>query len=107
VPSPIFAAAVMGVERLLRLELDASLPAATYMRQALKQVPEHVLAFGRSVGVVVNYRPDFAVKYDLGVCRSKLSTRRFRAGRRISQPCTDRLACQGECLRQSSETITG
>jgi hypothetical protein len=65
VPSPIFAAAICGVERLLRLELDASLPAATYMRQALKQVPEHVLAFGRSVGVVVNYRPDFAVKYDL------------------------------------------
>ncbi len=65
VPSPIFVAALIGVERILRIELDTSLPEQTYVHQALEKVPERTIAFGRPIGVTVNYAPDRAVRYDL------------------------------------------
>jgi hypothetical protein len=65
VPSPIFVAALIGVERILRIDLDTSLPEDTYLRQALTKVPEQTIAFGSPIGVTVNYAPDRAVRYDL------------------------------------------
>ena len=65
VPSPIFVAALIGVERILRIELDTSLPKETYAQQALAKLPEQTIAFGRPIGVTVNYAPDRAVLYDL------------------------------------------
>jgi hypothetical protein len=65
VPSPIFVAALIGVEKILRIEFDTSLPEETYLHQALAQLPEETIAFGRPIGVTVNYAPDRAVRYDL------------------------------------------
>ena len=65
VPSPIFVAALIGVEKILRIDFDTSLPEETYVHQALAKLPEQTIAFGRPIGVTVNYAPDRAVRYDL------------------------------------------
>ena len=65
VPSPIFVAALIGVEKILRIDFDTSLPEETYVQQALAKLPEQTIAFGRPTGVTVNYAPDRAVRYDL------------------------------------------
>ena len=65
VPSPIFVAALIGVEKIRRIDFDTSLPEETFVRQALAKTPAHTIAFGRPIGVTVNYAPDRAVRYDL------------------------------------------
>jgi hypothetical protein len=55
---PIFVAAMVGVERILRIELDTSLPEQTYVHQALEKLSEQTIAFGRPIGVTINYAPD-------------------------------------------------
>ena len=65
VPSPIFVAALIGVEKILRIDFDTSLPEETFVQQALAKLPEQTIAFGRPIGVTVNYAPDRAVRYDL------------------------------------------
>ena len=79
VPHPIFVAAVIGVERLLRIDFDLSLTPVSYAGQALAgirrklaefrtetgRIPEVLPAFGRPIGVIVNYTPDRAVHFDL------------------------------------------
>jgi hypothetical protein len=65
VPSHIFVAALIGVEKILRIDFDTSLPEDTYVYQALAKLPEQTIAFGRPVGVIINYSPGRAVRYDL------------------------------------------
>jgi hypothetical protein len=65
IPQPIFVAAFVGVEKILRIDIDTTRPEKTFVRQALKKVPKHTIAFGKSIGVTVNYSPDRAVRYDL------------------------------------------
>ena len=65
VPSPIFAAALIGVERLLRIDFDHTRDPETYLKQSLNRLPPSVLTFGRPIGILVNYSPDHAVRYDL------------------------------------------
>ena len=57
IPSPIFVAALIGVEKILRIDFDTSLPEETYVHQALAQIPEQTIAFGRPIGVTVKLRP--------------------------------------------------
>ena len=64
VPSPIFVAAIIGVEKLLRIDLDATQGPVSFVRQALDRLPERVLAFGKPVGFVINCSPDKAVRFD-------------------------------------------
>lgn len=66
---PIFVAALIGVDRLLRIDFDLSQSPVTYSAQAIVGVPsrlaesksesgkvsEALPAFGRPVGVIVNY----------------------------------------------------
>jgi hypothetical protein len=79
VPQPIFVAAVIGVERLLRIDFDLTLPPVSYVSQALAgvrrkltefrsesgRIPDALPAFGRPIGVIVNYTPDRAIRFDL------------------------------------------
>jgi len=79
VPQPMFIAAFLGVERLLRIDFDLTQSPVSYVSQALAgirwktaefrtdagRMPETLPAFGRPVGVVVNYTPDRAVRFDL------------------------------------------
>jgi hypothetical protein len=83
VPEPMFVAAVIGVERLLRFDLDASAPPLTFAGQALRAVrrrladwrSDQLPAFGRPTGVVVNYGPDCAVAFDMnGAPRAVLAS---------------------------------
>ncbi len=64
VPSPIFVAAMFGVEKLLRIDLDATHGPVTFVRQVLDRLPEGVPAFGKPIGFVINYSPDQAVRFD-------------------------------------------
>ena len=72
VPQPIFVAGMLGVERLLRLDLDHALDPATYATQAMDGLKQRVArwkgmipAFGRPVGFIVNFTPDRAARFDL------------------------------------------
>jgi hypothetical protein len=64
VPSPIFVAAMIGVEKLLRIDLDATQGPVSFVRQVLDRLPEGVPAFGKPMGFVINYSPDKAVRFD-------------------------------------------
>ncbi len=64
VPSPIFVAAIIGVEKLLRIDLDPTQGPVSFVRQVLDRLPEGVPAFGESIGFVINYSPDRAVRFD-------------------------------------------
>jgi hypothetical protein len=64
VPSPIFVAALIGIEKLLRIDLDATQGPVSYVRQVLDRLPEGVPAFGKPIGFVINYSPDQAVRFD-------------------------------------------
>ena len=63
-PSPIFVAAIVGVEKLLRIDLDATQGPVSFVRQVLDRLPEGVPAFGKTAGFVINYSPDKAVRFD-------------------------------------------
>ena len=65
VPSPIFVAAMIGVEKLLRIDLDATQGPVSFVRQVLDRLPEGVPAFGKTIGFVINFSPDKAVRFDL------------------------------------------
>ena len=79
VPQPFFVAAFIGIERLLRIDFDLALVPVTYTNQALAglrrrlaefksgsgRISETLPALGRPVGVIVNYTPDRAIRFDL------------------------------------------
>jgi hypothetical protein len=64
VPSPIFVAAIIGVEKLLRIDLDATQGPVRFVWQVLDRRPEGVPAFRKTAGFVINYSPDKAVRFD-------------------------------------------
>ena len=63
-PSPIFVAAIIGIEKLLRIDLDATQGPVSFVRQVLDRLPEEVPAFGKPIGFVINYSPDKSVRFD-------------------------------------------
>jgi hypothetical protein len=79
VPQPIFVAAFIAVERLLRIDFDPALVPVSYANKAVAGIrsrlseftsesggsPETLPAFGRPIGLIVNYTPDRAVRFDL------------------------------------------
>ena len=64
VPNPIFVAAMIGVEKLLRIDLDTTQGPVSFVRQVLDRLPEGVPAFGKPNGFVINYSPNQAVRFD-------------------------------------------
>ena len=56
-----------GAERWRRIPLDLSQPAVTFVKQALIVVRKTPVVpfFGPTIGFVVNYSPDRAVRFDL------------------------------------------
>jgi hypothetical protein len=81
VPSPIFVAGLIGVDKLLMIPLDTSRPRSSFIGQALRKLPDAIPAFGRPVGVVVNYTPDRAVRFDLHGRALELLPQAVRSGR--------------------------
>lgn len=64
-PSPIFVAAILGPERLLRLDLELGQPPVTWPSQVVQKLPTRVPAFGNVIGFYLNYSSDQAVEFDL------------------------------------------
>ena len=55
---------MIGVEKLLRIDLDATQGPVSFVRQVLDRLPDQVPAFGKPIGFVINYSPDKAVRFD-------------------------------------------
>jgi hypothetical protein len=86
-PSPMFVAAVMGVNRILRVDFDSTGDRESYVAKALTGVRQRLAefkgtlpAFGRAVGFIVNYSPDFAVKFSLDGMPQEIFGGAYRVG---------------------------
>jgi hypothetical protein len=65
IPRPIFIAAFLGVENLLRFDLDMEQGEETFVvAQAIAAKPSWAGPFGKVVGFHINYTPDRCVEYD-------------------------------------------
>jgi hypothetical protein len=94
VPQPIFVAAIIGVERLLRIDFNLAPPSVSYTDQAFAGIrqklaefrsesgrsSETLPCFGRPVGVIVNCTPDRAVRFDLDGNELEILSRPHRLG---------------------------
>lgn len=72
VPSPIFVAAVLGVDRLLRIDFDLSKDPSTFVSQTLSGLNQKlqrwgtsIPAFGKPTGFVINYTHDRHARFDI------------------------------------------
>lgn len=77
IPQPIFVAAVIGVDRLLRIDFENTEDPTTFIKPALDGVKHkcarwgcnHIPAFEQPTSVILNYSPDHAVGFDLQCSR--------------------------------------
>jgi hypothetical protein len=73
IPSPIFVAAMLGVEKLLRIDFPETVNADYYVQFALEAMHARIQqyggstipAFGKPVAIVVNFSEKSATRYDL------------------------------------------
>ena len=87
-PEPIFVAAIIGVEQLLRVDLDLDGERReSYISKALEGVERRLAkwngtipAFGRPTGLIVNYAPNFAVRFDLRGTPQEIFGEAYRIG---------------------------
>jgi hypothetical protein len=87
IPQPIFVAALIGVDVLLRLDFDLSSSPATFLTQSLDGLRQRLMrwhgelpAFGRATGLIINYGPDHAIRFDLEGRAVELFNRAYRLG---------------------------
>lgn len=88
IPEPIFVAAFIGVDRLLHVDFDLQKGPISYVKQALDVLgkklnawgSDQLPAFGRPTGVVVNYTPVRAVRFDLSGKPIAILDRAHRVG---------------------------
>jgi hypothetical protein len=86
-PEPIFVAAFIGVDVLLRVDFDLTAGSISFVQQSLDGL-RHKLArwrgslpaFGRPVGFIVNYSPDRAIRFDLEGNPAERFDRAYRLG---------------------------
>ena len=86
-PQPLFVAALIGVDVLLRLDFDLGSGPATFLAQALDGLRQRLMrwrgeltAFGRTEGIIINYSPDRAIRFDLEGNAVELFDRAYRLG---------------------------
>ena len=89
-PEPLFVAAFIGVNRILRVDFDLTADRASFVHQGLNGIrlklaefpnPSGLLpCFGRPTGFVVNYAPDRAVRFDLEGNAIAIFPEAFRVG---------------------------
>ena len=88
-PQPLFAALIIGIDRLLRVDFDLSEGPVTFVKQSLDGVRDklsewkwdRIPTFGKPVGVIVNYSPDRAVRFDLEGQPIEMMDRAYRMGK--------------------------
>jgi len=79
-----------GAERWLMIPLDLSQSPVTFIQKAVNALPEktmprsdggrHVMFFGRALGLIINYSPDFALRCDLDGTPLEVLTKTYRPG---------------------------
>jgi hypothetical protein len=80
-PSQIFIVAFIGVDKILRLDLDQSVSQSRWVKTVRSQMPDQVISFGKVTGFYINYAPDHAKEFDrLGNVVGELS-KAVRPGR--------------------------
>jgi hypothetical protein len=84
----MFLAALIGVDRLRRVDFDLKQGPESYIAQALDGVREklarwksdQIPTFGRPTGLVVNYTPDWAIRFDREGNAVEVLDRAYRIG---------------------------
>ena len=86
-PEPIFVAAIIGAERLLRVDFDLDGERESYVKKSLEGVQcrlakwnETIPDIGRPTGLIVNYAPNFAVRFDLRGTPEEIFGEAYRIG---------------------------
>jgi hypothetical protein len=86
-PEPVFVAAIIGAERLLRVDFDLDGEGESYVKKSLEGVERRLAkwngtipAFGRPTGLIVNYAPNFAVRFDLRGTPQEIFGEAYRIG---------------------------
>jgi len=72
-PHPLYIAAMIGIAELKRVDFTPGSAPVTYLRQALNGVEQKLKrwghsqlpCFGKPTGIIINYTPDWAVRFDL------------------------------------------
>jgi hypothetical protein len=89
-PEPLFVAAFIGVDVLLRIDFDLTAAPVTFIKQSLDGLRQKLArwrgslpAFGRPVGFIVNYSPDRAVRFGLQGNPIELFDRAYRLGQAV------------------------
>jgi len=88
VPHPLFIAAIIGVAELKRVDFDPDSSPVTYVDQALEGLQKKLKrwkgsrlpCFGRPTGIIVNYSPDQAVRFDLDGAPAEILDGAYRLG---------------------------
>lgn len=85
-PSPVFVVGLVGVDRFLRIDFSEPHRPLRFILEALAAVRGPLMAspFGRAVGFVINYRADYAVRFDLSANPLEIYDRPWRAGRAMA-----------------------
>jgi hypothetical protein len=70
-PEPLFVAALIGIDQLKRVDFEPSNP-VTFIDQAFEGLRKkfdrwkgQIPCFGRPTGIIINFKPDKAVRFDL------------------------------------------
>jgi hypothetical protein len=90
IPRPMFLAAVIGVERLLRIDFDANARPVSFVRFAVEGVKQKraqwgsnggaLPGYGEPTGIILNYAPDWAVRFDLDGAPEETFPAAYRVG---------------------------
>lgn len=89
-PTQISLAAIIGVDRLLRIDLDREADESTYVRQTLEGIDARLKQWenfrgeipfmGMPIGFIINFTPDSATRYDMNGGRLEELPRAKRLG---------------------------
>ncbi|MGD9667841.1 MAG: hypothetical protein AB7U75_02175 [Hyphomicrobiaceae bacterium] len=87
IPQPIHIAAIVGVDQLKRIDIEPDSSPLTVVDQAfaglkqkLKRWHGSIPTFGEPTGLIINYSPDHAVRFDLDGRPLEIFDRAFRLG---------------------------
>jgi hypothetical protein len=86
-PQPIFVAALIGVDNLLRLDFETGGNPLRFVKKAQQELEQRlsrwkgtIPAFGRPTGFVLNFSPDRAVRFDPEGNPKKIFNKAYRVG---------------------------
>jgi hypothetical protein len=71
-PEPLFVAAIIGIDQLKRVDFEPGSSPLTFIDQGLKGLRKElerwkgqIPCFGKPTGIIINFSPDYAVRFDL------------------------------------------